>query len=169
MFAITTKAKIAAGIAAGALTLGAAGAYAAANANNTTTLTTTPAPVTLRSGSTTFPLVSLNGSTVTEPATFNSAGACVSWLAQDKNLALQSSISGNKLPKSYHGQLMRAANAWCKTQLTTSTKTDAADSETPDATQSAAPETEQSDAAAPQSGASQGHGNGHGKHTQAND
>lgn len=167
MFAIPTKAKIAAGIAAGALTLGAAGAYAA-NANSTITVTD-PKPLTLGSGSNQLNLVSLDGSTSLTAPTFQNAGQCVSWLAQNKNIALapQGTTSGPlKLAKNYHGKLMSQANAWCKTQVTATTKTDATDTETPDATQSSAPDTTGS---AGQSGASHGHGNGHGKHAHETD
>ena len=171
MFAITTKAKIAAGIAAGALTLGAAGAYAAANANNTITVQN-PQPITLGSGTNSLNLISLNGTTTLTAPTFTNPGECVSWLAQNKNLALapQGSTSGPvKLSKNYHGKLMSQANAWCKTQVTSATKTDATDTETPDATQSAEPSTDSSASTDGQSGASHGHAYGHGKHAQQTD
>ncbi len=61
MFRLTSKVKIAAGLAAGALTLGAAGAYAAANANNT--ITVTPTPITLGSGDHTLNIIGFNGTT----------------------------------------------------------------------------------------------------------
>ena len=70
MFAITTKAKIAAGIAAGALTLGAAGAYAA-NANSTITVQN-PTAIPLPSSGPT--LVSVDGKTLTLPTTFQNQG-----------------------------------------------------------------------------------------------
>jgi hypothetical protein len=159
MFPITAKVKIAAGVAAGALTLGAAGAYAA-NANNTIKAAN-PTPVTLGSTSTgTLNVVTFNGGTLGTVPTFKDAGQCVSWLATNKKVALASSLSSsNTLPKNYHGKLMSQANAWCKTQLPATTKTDSAETETPDATQSAAPETDSTDS---QSGASNGHGHGHG-------
>ena len=160
MFPITAKVKIAAGIAAGALTLGAAGAYAA-TANNTVKATN-PTPVTLGSNTTgTLKVVTFNGGTLGTTPTFTNAGQCVSWLAGNKNVALASSLSSsNRLPKNYHGKLMSQANAWCKTQLPT-TKTDSAETETPDATETAAPETDTTDS---QTGASNGqrHGHGHG-------
>jgi hypothetical protein len=164
MIRITSKVKIATGIAAGALTLGAAGAYAA-TANNT--ITVTPTPITVGSGSHQLNLIGFNGTTsLTLPAGgFKNAGECVSFLAKNKNIALapQASTSGSvKLSKNYHGKLMSGANAWCKTQLTSTTaKTDKTETETPDATQSAAPETDSTD-----SGASHGHGHayGHSKH-----
>src|SRR5436309_12200146 len=89
MFAITTKVKLAAGIAAGALTLGAAGAYAAANANNTISITGA-GPVTVNGGTTAPPLVSLNGST-TITANFKTAGECVSTFAKNKDIVLKPS------------------------------------------------------------------------------
>src|SRR5437870_11228000 len=121
MFRLTSKVKIAAGLAAGALTLGAAGAYAAANANNTITVTTTP--ITLGSGDHTLYIIGFNGTTTLTLPTggFKNAGECVSFLAKNKNIALapQGSTTGSvTLSKSYHGKLMSGANAWCKTQLT---------------------------------------------------
>lgn len=119
-FRLTSKVKIAAAVAAGALALGGAGAYAAANANNT--LVVNPTPFTLGSGSHQLKLIGFNGTTsLTLPAGgFRSTGACVSFLAKNKNIAL--APQGNPiglvtLSKNYHGQLMRAAHAWCKTQV----------------------------------------------------
>ena len=168
MFPITAKVKIAAGIAAGALTLGAAGAYAA-TANNTITVNN-PTPVTLGSGSNQLKLISLDGKTLTAPANgFQNPGQCVSWLAQNKNVALapQGTLGSSvKLSKNYHGKLMSGANTWCKTQVTSTTKTDAVETETPDATETAAPETDSNDS---QSGASNGHGHGQGRHANETD
>ena len=81
MFRLTSKVKIAAGLAAGALTLGAAGAYAAANANNTITVTSTP--ITLGSGDHTLNVIGFNGTTTLTLPTggFKTAGECVSFLA----------------------------------------------------------------------------------------
>jgi len=162
MFRLTSKVKIAAGLAAGALTLGAAGAYAAANANNTITVSATP--VTLGSGASTLNIIGFNGTTtLTLPAGgFKSAGECVSFLAKNKNIALapQGSTTGSvTLSKNYHGKLMSGASAWCKTQLTAAPKTDSTDTtatQTPEA-----PETDSAD-----STASHGHGHayGHSKH-----
>ncbi len=165
MFRLTSKVKIAAGLAAGALTLGAAGAYAAANANNT--ITVTPTPITLGSGDHTLNVIGFNGTTtLTLPAGgFNNAGECVSFLAKNKNIALapQGSTTGSvTLSKNYHGKLMSGANAWCKTQLTAGAKTDKTDSTDSTATQTPeAPETDSAD-----STASHGHGHayGHSKH-----
>ncbi len=163
MFRLTSKVKIAAGLAAGALTLGAAGAYAAANANNT--ITVTPTPITLGSGDHTLNIIGFNGTTtLTLPAGgFKSAGECVSFLAKNKNIALapQGSTTGSvTLSKNYHGKLMSGANAFCKTQLTTAAKTDKTDTtDTTSATET--PETDSAD-----STASHGHGHayGHSKH-----
>jgi hypothetical protein len=162
MFAITSKVKIAAGIAAGLLSVGAAGAYAA-NANSTITVEN-PKAVTLGSGSNTLSLISLDGSTPQAPADgFKNAGECTSWLAKNKNLALapQGTLGSSvKLAKNYHGKLMSSANAWCKTQVTEKTKTDAADAEASDATD-----------AAKAHGNAQGNGKGkgHAKHASEND
>ncbi len=168
MFRITSKVKIAAGLAAGALTLGGAGAYAAANANNT--ITVTPTPITVgKAGTTQLNLIGFNGTTSLTPPTFTNAGECVSWLAQNKNIALapQGTTTGSvKLSKNYHGKLMSGANAWCKTQLTPTTKTNGADTKSSDATQST-DSTDSSDATDTPSGASHGHGHGHGRNPAA--
>ncbi len=154
MFRLTSKVKIAAGLAAGALTLGAAGAYAAANANNT--ITVTPTPITVgNTGTTPLSLIGFNGTTSLTLPTFTNAGECVSFFAQNKNIALapQGTTTGSvKLSKNYHGKLMSGANAWCKTQLTTKTATAA--TSTPDATNTA-------DAAETDSATAPSHGHGH--------
>src|SRR5438132_6070641 len=102
MFAITAKVKIAAGIAAGALTLGAAGAYAA-TANNTITVDPTKS-VSLSNGQTTLKLVALNGATtnLTLPTSFTNLGQCVSWFATKRNYAA-APTSGTTVSKNYHG------------------------------------------------------------------
>ena len=161
MFRLTSKVKIAAGLAAGALTLGAAGAYAAANANNT--ITVTPAPITVGSGSNQLKLIGINGTTSLTLPTFTNAGQCVSFLAQNKNIALapQGASTGSvKLSKNYHGKLMSSANAWCKTQVSSAAKTDSTQTETPATTDAA----DATDSTTPPSHG-QGHGYGHAKHT----
>jgi hypothetical protein len=158
MFRITSKVKIAAGLAAGALTLGAGGAYAAANANNTITVTATPISVGGKTGTSPLKLIGFNGTKTLILPTFTNAGECVSFLAQNKNIALAPSGSATgsvTLSKNYHGKLMSGANEWCKTQLTSAAKTDAA--ETPDATDST------------DSTTSQGNGHGHSKHARQTD
>jgi hypothetical protein len=156
MFRLTTKVKIAAGLAAGALTLGAAGAYAAANANNTISVTATPITVG-KAGTTQLKLIGFNGTSSLTLPTFTNAGECVSFLAQNKNIALGSTGGQVKLSKNYHGKLMSGANEWCKTQLTAKTKTDSTDSETADATQST------------DSTTSQANVHGHGRHAHEAD
>ena len=163
MFRLTSKVKIAAGLAAGALTLGAAGAYAAANANNT--ITVTPTPITVgKTGTTPLSLIGFNGTKSLTLPTFTNAGECVSFFAQNKNIALapQGATTGTvKLSKNYHGKLMSGANAWCKTQLTSTAKTDSADTTTPDAASTA--DAAETDTTTPPSHGN-GHANGHGKH-----
>src|SRR5438132_13409825 len=90
MVRITAKLKIAAGLAAGALTLGGAGAYAAANANNTITVDN-PTSFTLGTGDNQLTLVPLNGAAaLTLPATgFKNTGECVAWLATYRNYACE--------------------------------------------------------------------------------
>ncbi len=160
MFRLTSKVKIAAGLAAGALTLGAAGAYAAANANNT--ISVTPSPITVGSAANPLKLIGFNGTTSLTLPTFTNAGECVSFLAQNRNIALapQGTTTGSvKLSKNYHGKLMSSANAWCKTQLTSTTKTDTVETATPDATDAA--DAADADTTTPPS---HGHGHGHSKH-----
>lgn len=72
MFRLTSKAKIAAGLAAGALTLGAASAYAAANANNT--ITVSPTPITLGTGNNQLKVIGFNGTTSLTTPEFKNAG-----------------------------------------------------------------------------------------------
>jgi hypothetical protein len=115
-----SRLKIAAGLAAGALTLGASSSSAVANVNETLTVSATP--ITLGSGSHQLNLIGFNGTkSLTLPAGgFKSTGECVSFLAKNKNIALapKGSTTGLvTLPKHYHGKLMRVARAWCRTQL----------------------------------------------------
>ena len=163
MFRLTSKVKIAAGLAAGALTLGAAGAYAAANANNTINVTPTPISVG-KTGTTPLSLIGFNGTTSLTLPTFTNAGECVSFFAQNRNIALAPQVATTgtvKLSKNYHGKLMSGANAWCKTQLTSTAKTDTAEASTPDATDAA-------DAADADTTTPPSHGHGHGHSKNAN-
>src|SRR2546430_14801812 len=114
MFRITAKLKIAAGLAAGALTLGGAGAYAAANANNTITVDN-PTSFTLGTGDNQLTLVPLNGAAaLTLPANgFKNAGECVSWLAENrKSRRAPPGAPGSSLEPSenYPGKLLSGAN-----------------------------------------------------------
>src|SRR5438128_8250433 len=166
MVRITAKLKIAAGLAAGALTLGAAGAYAA-TANNTITVDN-PTSFTLGTGDNPLTLVPLNGAAaLTLPENgFKNAGECVSWLAKNRNYALapQGSLGSSlKLSKNYHGKLLSGANAWCKTQPISSAKSDSAKTETPDATES------DSDSTEPSPGTSHGHRHAYGRGTHVAD
>jgi len=164
-----TKVKIAAGLATGALTLGAAGAYAAAN--NTITVAN-PTPITVTGGTTTNPLslISVSGktTTLTLPASFKNEGQCVSMFAKNKDLAIAPAAGATKLSKNYHGKLMSSMTAWCKTQTAASKTTDSTDAqaaETPDATASSTDSTDTTSATHGQSGQahgkSQSHGHGH--------
>jgi hypothetical protein len=164
MFAISTKVKLAAGIAAGALALGAAGAYAAQNLPQTIN-----SPVISQLGGNGAPqlnLVSLNGAKqLTNPKSLpTNPGECVSFFATNRNYALLPSdyVIGSNKPltiskANYHGKLMSGLNAWCKAEIkavstTTTTTTTANQTATTDTTQS-------NDT---QSGPPQGHGHGHG-------
>src|SRR3989442_13619026 len=138
MFRLTSKVKIAAGLAAGALTLGAAGAYAA-NANNNGTIPVAPLkPVTLSGDAGALTLNSTNGktTTLTIPATFDNLGQCVSLFAQHQDLVLQPAASTTKISKNSHGKSISGIKTWCETRLTAKTKTDTAETETADATKS---------------------------------
>ncbi|MDQ6882855.1 MAG: hypothetical protein M3077_01265 [Candidatus Dormibacteraeota bacterium] len=167
MFA-TTKVKLAAGLATGALTLGAAGAYAAAN--NTITVAN-PTPITVPGINSSSPLsvISVSGKTtaVKLPAKFDNRGQCVSFFAQNKDLALAPTTATSgalKLSKTFHGKLMGTVAAWCEKQVTKSTtaadSTDKQTVETPDATETTT--TDATDSAQAQPGKSHGHGHGHG-------
>lgn len=175
MFALTTKVKIATGIAAGALTLGAAGAYAAQNLPQTIaapTISTLGA-----TGTTQLKLVSLNNApqlTALPASALKDPGSCVSFFATNRNYALvpqgytTGSITISKA--NYHGKLMSGLNAWCKAQIKATTPTTT--TQTPDASQTPeADSTDSTDSSDGQSGASHGHGhgNGHSKHAQDND
>ena len=166
MIRITSKVKIAAGVAATALTLGAAGAYAA-TANNTITVND-PKPFTLGTGTDQLNLISLDGKTLSLPSGgFQNAGQCVSWLAQNKQVALapEGTLGTSlKLAKNYHGKLMSQANAWCKTQATaskTDDKTDKSKTEKPDT------DADDADEAGAQSGGPHGHGHAYGRSKHA--
>ncbi|TME25147.1 MAG: hypothetical protein E6I68_03065 [Chloroflexi bacterium] len=160
MVRITAKLKIAAGLAAGALTLGGAGAYAAANANNTITVEN-PAPIALPNGGPT--LISVDNKTLTLPTSFANQGECISFFAQNRDFALAPEgtlPSSVKLSKNYHGKLVSGLHDWCKAQLPAATKSDSTKTETPDATESDSASTDSL------SGKLHGHGHayGHGKH-----
>lgn len=168
MIRITSKVKIAAGLAAGALMLGAAGAYAA-TANNTITVND-PTPFTLGTGSNQLTLIPLNGADkLTLPADgFKNAGACVSSFAKNKNYALApagtTSGSSIKLSKNYHGKLMSGLNAWCKLQVTSTAKTDKPKTETPDAAESDNEDNSADSTDSSGKGHGHGHAYGHNKH-----
>jgi hypothetical protein len=162
MFALTSKVKIAAGIAAGVLTLGAAGAYAA-NANSTITVAN-PTPIALPNNGPT--LMSVDNKTLTLPSSFANKGECISFFAKNRDFALAPSgtlPSTLKLSKNYHGKLISGLQSWCASQTSSTAKT-SAETETPDAAQSAEPETDSTDSADLSSGGSHGHGHGHGGH-----
>jgi hypothetical protein len=165
MIRITSKVKIASGIAAGALALGAAGAYAA-NASNTVSVAGAPTIALPNSGPT---LVSVDGKTLTLPQNFASKGDCISFFAKNRDFALAPTGGSTKVSKNYHGKLMSGLQNWCKSQVKATTKSDATETETPDAQDSAAPETDSTDTTNSGSSHGQGHGHGHGQGRQANE
>ena len=140
MFRLTTKVKLAAGFAAGALTLGAAGAYAANANNNGSIPMSNLKDVSLGANAGTLTLKSTNGTTtsITIPATFDNLGKCVSLFAQHQDVVLQPAAGATKISKNSHGKLMSSSTirTWCQARLTAKTKTDSTETETADATQS---------------------------------
>jgi hypothetical protein len=160
MFRLTSKVKIAAGLAAGALTLGAAGAYAAANANSNGTVTVSSLKTVTGGTSGTLTVMSTNGktTTLTIPTKFSNLGECVSFFAQHQDLVLQPAAGTTRISKNSHGKLISGIKTWCQTQLTSAAKTDSTDTTTPDATDTA--DAAETDSTTPPS---HGHGHGHGK------
>ncbi|HYY46685.1 MAG TPA: hypothetical protein VE951_06475 [Candidatus Angelobacter sp.] len=159
-----TKIKIASAIAAGAVSLGAAGAYAANN--GTTTLTTKPTELTLSApnGAT----LKVDGLTATQQSlpAFQNQGQCVSYFAKSKDYALAKSVSsdGTKLNKNFHGVLMSSLGKWCanfaKSAATVQEQGDS--SETPEADADSTDSTDSGQG----KGHGHGHGHGHGRPTQ---
>ncbi len=160
MFRLTSKVKIAAGLAAGALTLGGAGAYAAANATNNGTVAATSLKSVTGGTAGSLTVMSTNGKTasLTIPATFQNLGQCVSFFAQHQDLVLKPASTTGRISKNAHGKLVSTIKTWCETRLASATKTDS--TETPDATQTDASSTDSTDATDTKSGASHGHGHG---------
>ena len=162
----STKVKIAAGLATGALTLGAAGAYAAANNNTVSTANAQPVTLTLPTGATTptFSLISLSGNKTLSLSAFKNPGQCVSTFAKSKDLALAPAGS-SKLLKNYHGKLMTTVQSWCQqfnTKSTTDTQTADATDTTQTTTTDTTDTTDSSSSTHGQSGQSHGHGHGRG-------
>ena len=177
MFRIS-KVKVAGVVAAGALTLGAAGAYAAGNANNTV-------PVNGQTQTKTFnglSLTALPGAPALPTTKFKNQGECVSWFAQHKQFALATSLTtsagSTRLAKNYHGKVMAQIGAACKTAAATTsgsdTQTSATETET-SATETetdteTADTTDSADAGSADNQAGQGHGHGHSHgHNHLND
>jgi hypothetical protein len=162
MFRLTSKVKIAAGLAAGALTLGAAGAYAAANANSNGTVPVSSLKTVTGGTAGTLTVMSTNGktTTLTIPATFSNLGQCVSFFAQHQDLVLQPAAGTTRISKNSHGKLISGIKTWCQTRLTSAAKTDSTDTTTPDATNTA--DAAETDSTMPPSHG-RGHANGHGK------
>lgn len=117
-----TKIKVAGLIAAGAVALGAVGAYAANNGSITLTGPLTKVTsVTPSNGQT---LWALPGTMATPPATFTSFGECVSWYASHKGFVLGGSTAPTTVKKNYHGKVMSNITALCT--KTTDGSTDSA-------------------------------------------
>lgn len=158
MFRIaTTKVKIAAGLAAGALTLGAAGAYAAnAAAQNTVPV---KGSATLTANGQTLTLSTVSSSPKAFPTTpFKNEGQCIAWFASNRDYAPMTTAT--TVRKNYHGKLMSTIKSFCSHDVTATTKSETADNVASDGTESDT--TDSSDTTDLQSGASNGHGHGHG-------
>jgi hypothetical protein len=113
----TTKVKIAAGIAAAGLALGAAGAYAANANNNGSIPVSNLKPVTLSgAGAGTLTLKSTTGktTTLTIPATFPNLGQCVSLFAKHQDLVPTPAAGTTRLSKNSHGKLVSTIKAFCQ-------------------------------------------------------
>ncbi len=118
-----TKTKVAGALAAGVLTLGGVGAYAA---NNTITVSN-PQPITIGSGSDQLKLISVDGKSLSLPSSFSNHGDCVSFFATNRDFALAPATSGTssgsvKISKDFHGKLVSKAAAWCRTSAAGVTK-----------------------------------------------
>jgi hypothetical protein len=163
----STKVKVAAGLAAGALTLGAAGAYAAANSDNSVPLTTAkPVTVTLTGGTTpTFSLISLSGQSALTLSAFKNRGDCVSTFAKNKDLALAPATGSTKISKNFHGKLMATVGSWCQQFNTSKTSTDTQTTDSADVTESTTSSTDTTSSTTPPNQGhahANAHANGHG-------
>ncbi len=145
MFRIS-KVKVAGVVAAGALTLGAAGAYAASNANNTMPVNGQTKTVAFNG----FSLTALPGAPALPTTKFKNQGECVSWFAQHKqfvlttNGGLTTTAGSTKLAKNYHGKLMAKIGDVCKTAAANATKSDSETTTSATETETSATETETS-------------------------
>jgi len=168
----STKVKIAAGLATSALTLGAAGAYAAANNSTVSVAQAKPVTLTVPTGATTptFNLISLSGQSALTLKAFKNPGECVSTFAQNKDLALAPAAGTTKISKNFHGKLMSTVHTWCAQFNTSKSATaEAQTAETPDATEPATIEkADAADATDSTSNSTHGKsGQAHGKSGQA--
>lgn len=114
-----TKVKVAGLIVAGAVALGAVGAYAA---------NTVPGPLTPAGTVNGQKVWALPGNSTTLQASFSSYGDCVSWYASHKGFVL-GGTQNQTVKKNYHGKLMSNIGTLCaKTKDSTSTDTATQDS-----------------------------------------
>src|SRR5256885_14534658 len=107
MFRLTSKVKIAAGLAAGALTLGAAGAYAA-NANNNGTIPVSnlkPVAVTGDAGGLTLNPTQGKMTALTIPAAIDNLGQCCSLFPQQLVLGCLLTADTARISKNFHGKV----------------------------------------------------------------
>lgn len=110
-----TKIKVAGLIAAGAVALGAVGAYAANSGS--TTVTGLPKALTLTVGTKTQTVYVLPGTTAPTAETFKTYGDCVSFFATNKNVLLTGTFTtagGNTtFKKNAHGKTMSQIRTVC--------------------------------------------------------
>lgn len=161
----STKVKIAAGLATGALTLGAAGAYAAAN--NAISIANA-APVTVNGATKPAPaLLSLSGKAVTIDASkFTNKGECVSTFAKSDIVLTPSTPGTTKVSKNSHGKMVSSIQSWCSQfQKTAATKTaDATEATTQTTTTDPTDAADATDTTSSTHGKSgSAHGTGHGR------
>jgi len=123
-----TKIKVAGLIAAGAVVLGAVGAYAANNGSLTLTGSLTKVQgVTPSNGQT---LWALAGTTDKPNAAWTSFGECVSWYASHKDFVLGGATAPTTVKKNYHGKVMSNITALCTKTKDASTDTATTETET---------------------------------------
>ena len=123
-----TKIKVAGLIAAGAVALGAVGAYAANNGSLTLTGSLTKVQgVTPSNGQT---LWALPGTTDKPNPTWTSFGECVSWYASHKDFVLGGATAPTTVKKNYHGKVMSNITALCTKTKDASTDTATTETET---------------------------------------
>jgi hypothetical protein len=129
-----TKIKVAGLIAAGAVALGAVGAYAANNGS--TTVAGTPTTLTLTVGTKTQAVYVLPGTTAPTAETFKTYGDCVSFFATNKNVLLTGTFTtangSTTYKKNAHGKTMSQVRTVCGDPQSYASTADTSSSDTAD-------------------------------------